>query len=72
MPSSLAAWFGLGVVLCLALSACADVAPYQRGKLAHPTMEPGDAHSLGQEHMQAVHEGAIGGGVSATSGCGCN
>jgi Domain of unknown function (DUF4266) len=59
-------------ILAFGVVACGHVAPYQRAKLAHQTMDPDDAHSLGQEHMQAVQEGAIGGGVSATSGCGCN
>jgi hypothetical protein len=52
-------------------SACAHVAPYERGKLAHPTMTselegPAAAHAL------AVHEGATGGGSLSESGCGCN
>ncbi len=61
--------------LCLALiliSACAEVAPYQRGRLAHPTMAPEDRVSRSREHMQAVHEGAAGGRVLPSSGCGCN
>ncbi len=63
----------LSLLLLLALtSACANVAPYQRGRLAHPTMSPDDAVSLGQEHVHSVQEGATGGNVGASSGCGCN
>ncbi len=60
-------------VLCTALLAgCADVHAYQRGRLAHPSMDPAYAASVGQEHVEAVHEGATGGHVGSTSGCGCN
>ena len=56
----------------LLLTACTHVAPYERGKLAHPTM--GDEVSAGPaaEHVYAVHEGATGGGAVGESGCGCN
>jgi hypothetical protein len=62
-------------LLCLALlltAACTHVAPYERGKLAHPTM--GDEVGAGPaaEHVYAVHEGATGGGSVGESGCGCN
>jgi hypothetical protein len=59
----------LGVLL---LAACAEVAPYERGRLAHPTMARADAQSPARAHVQAVHEGAIGGTPGASSGCGCN
>ena len=52
-------------------SACTHVRPWERGKLAHPTMttmSPGPA----EEHVYAVHEGAVGGSGAAESGCGCN
>jgi hypothetical protein len=47
------------------------VSPWQRTKLAHPTMtlEPAGA---AQEHVYSVHEGAVGGSGSVESGCGCN
>lgn len=60
------------VLFALLLAGCADVHAYQRGRLAHPSMNPSDAASMGQEHVYAVHEGATGGHVGATSGCGCN
>jgi hypothetical protein len=67
-------WFrsaGLALLALLA-GACAQVAPYSRGRLAHPTMAPGDADSVGRAHVNAVHEGAVGGTPGASSGCGCN
>ncbi|EYF02831.1 DUF4266 domain-containing protein [Chondromyces apiculatus] len=72
--------FPLGRVLALnallagllALSACTHVVPYDRARLAHPTMAIGPSAGPGESHMQAVHEGATGGAVGAESGCGCN
>ena len=58
-----------GLVLC---AGCAHVRAYQRGRLAHPRMLPGDGASVGRQHMQSVHEGAVGGDDNAVSGCGCN
>lgn len=55
----------------LALTACSHVAPYQRGKLAHPMMT-NDLVGPAAAHVMAVHEGATGGGQLAESGCGCN
>ena len=55
-----------------ATAGCAHVAAYERGKLAHPTMDPGDGVSPGLEHVRAVQEGATGGHVGVSSGCGCN
>ena len=54
------------------LVACTHVAPYERGRLAHPTMSVGPLSGPGESHMQAVHEGASGGSASAEGGCGCN
>jgi hypothetical protein len=51
---------------------CARVAPYQRGKLAHPTMLLDDAGGPAESHVYAIHEGATGGGNAAAGGCGCN
>ena len=51
---------------------CTHVAPYQRGRLAHPTMAETNEGSAAQAHVLAVHEGAVGGGFGAESGCGCN
>ncbi|MDI1443494.1 DUF4266 domain-containing protein [Polyangium sp. 6x1] len=60
------------LVLLCGLAACTHVAPYERGRLAHPTMSVGPVSGPGESHMQAVHEGASGGSASAEGGCGCN
>jgi hypothetical protein len=62
-------------VITLALCAgagCTTIAPYERGKLAHPTMGAADQAGFGQAHLRAISEGAIGGSSGAGSGCGCN
>jgi hypothetical protein len=53
-------------------ASCAEVPVYQRSRLAHPTMVPGDGTTLARDHMYAIHEGATGGSLRSTSGCGCN
>ena len=59
-------------VLSAVLSAgCTHVAPYDRGRLAHPTMTQA-VESAAADHLHAVQEGAAGGGTVAESGCGCN
>ncbi len=59
-------------LMALLMSACARVAPYQRGMLAHPTMTP-DEISIGLDaHVRAVSEGATGGLGGGGGGCGCN
>lgn len=52
--------------------ACASVKPYERGKLAHPTMLLGDMSRAGAAHVYAIQEGAVGGDSGAKGGCGCN
>ncbi len=61
----------LWLLVALALGACQHVAPYQRAKLAHPTMVD-DFGSVGAAHVVAIHEGASGGGAAGEAGCGCN
>jgi hypothetical protein len=63
--------FTCAIVLGLAGAGCTHVAPYERGKLAHPTMTQ-PVERAAAEHVHAVHEGAAGGGSVAESGCGCN
>ena len=58
--------------LALCSMACSHVAPYERGKLAHPTMTAGDLAGFGESHVRAITEGAKGGNGGAGSGCGCN
>ena len=60
------------VVAVAYMSGCGGVAVYQRGKLSHFSMKPSDGTSVGQDHVFAIHEGAIGGSVGTASGCGCN
>jgi hypothetical protein len=65
------------MLLLLALAAlasggCAAVAPYERGRLAHPMMTADDLDGPAAAHVLAVHEGATGGGALSESGCGCN
>jgi hypothetical protein len=56
----------------LSASACAHVPVYARERLAHPTMQLEDPAGPAEAHVNSVHEGAAGGGVEASSGCGCN
>jgi hypothetical protein len=58
--------------LALSSLACSHVAPYERGKLAHPMMTADDLAGPAAAHVLAVHEGATGGGSLSESGCGCN
>jgi hypothetical protein len=60
---------GLGLAFS---TGCTTVAPYERAKLAHPTMAANELAGPGEEHLRAVTEGAIGGSAGAGSGCGCN
>ena len=63
------------VAMAIGLSAatgCGTVAPYERGKLAHPTMAAADMTGFGEAHLRAIHEGATGGSGGTGSGCGCN
>ncbi len=60
------------VASLLVATACTHVAPYERGKLAGPTMTTSDLAGAGEEHVRYVQEGAVGGGSTAGGGCGCN
>ncbi len=59
-------------LVALAITGCAHVAPYQRGKLAVPSMTADDLDGPAAAHVMATHEGATGGGSLSESGCGCN
>jgi len=67
-------WLLLAVLMLVGvpLTGCQRVAPYQRGRLAHPTMSEDYTSCRGREHVHAVHEGALGGSANPASGCGCN
>jgi hypothetical protein len=60
-----------GLVALLGLASCRHVNPWERSKLAHPTMT-GEMTSPAADHMYSVQEGAVGGGGPVESGCGCN
>ena len=60
------------VVALVATTGCSTVAPYERGKLAHPTMSASDMTGFGEAHLRAISEGATGGSGGTGSGCGCN
>jgi hypothetical protein len=60
------------VCLSFCASACASVAPYERGRLAHPSMSSKPRHGAARAHLYAIREGATGGQLAAGSGCGCN
>lgn len=52
---------------------CAEVRPYERAQLAHPTMAADDAFTSGiANHVQAISEGGTGGLSAGGGGCGCN
>jgi hypothetical protein len=55
-----------------AASGCGKVAPYERAKLAHPTMGASDQTGFAEAHIRSINEGAIGGSGGTGSGCGCN
>jgi hypothetical protein len=64
----------LGVLLIVSMLSlgCTHIATYDRAQLAHPSMTRANLDGPGAEHVYSVHEGAIGGGSVAESGCGCN
>jgi hypothetical protein len=59
-------------LVLLSLASCARVAPYDRAKLAHPTMVTTDVAGPAESHVRSIHEGATGGVLGAGGGCGCN
>ncbi len=74
IPSSLASLTKSALAVAaglLLLAGCTHVKPYERGKLAHPTMTD-DMGGASAEHVYAIHEGAVGGGAPGGGGCGCN
>ncbi len=69
---SLVLLLGLGLAGLNALTGCANVAPYERGILALPSMTPEDTSTGFDEHVRAVSEGSTGGFGGGGGGCGCN
>jgi len=62
----------VALMLLTLLSACRHVRPWERGKLAHPTMTTVGEPGPGLDHVYGVQEGAVGGNAEAAGGCGCN
>ena len=63
----------LGFIALLA-SGCANVAPYERERLAHRDMQlqrSSDA-AAGEQHANAYREGSNGAEGTSGGGCGCN
>jgi len=69
----LVAWSLVAAAL-LALTGCATVQPWERGKLAKPKMalEPDPLGSSLETHVYNYREGSTGGFGSVGGGCGCN
>jgi len=63
---------GLVLVLASLAAGCVHVRPYQRERLAHPSMTSGEWEGPAAAHARGVREGAIGGGTAGEAGCGCN
>lgn len=62
----------LALAAALLSAGCARLKPWERGKLAHPTMLLADEARPGEAHVYAIHEGAVGGASAVEGGCGCN
>jgi hypothetical protein len=62
----------LPILAAASVAACTHVAPYERARLADPSMKVADVDGAASAHVHAVHEGSTGGGSIAESGCGCN
>jgi hypothetical protein len=62
----------LALTLLSFQASCSLVEPYERGKLAHPTMTDARLDGPAAAHVTSIHEGATGGGRIFGSGCGCN
>jgi hypothetical protein len=63
----------LALLLAALVSGCAQVKPWQRGRLSHPCMQldarMGDTFG---PHLASIREGTLGGEVAVGGGCGCN
>lgn len=69
MPHRLAFFF-----LAIALTGCANVAPFQRGTLAHRCLSVTTTpeRQAARDHVLSVREAAAGGHGAQGGGCGCN
>ena len=64
----------LGVALALSFAACAPLAPWRRGRLAHPAMAdaPDPEGAAFDAHLRGAREPALDPGAAGGGGCGCN
>ena len=62
----------LAAMASTSATGCAQLRPWERGRLAHPTMLLSDQGRAVDAHVHAIQEGAVGGGSAAEGGCGCN
>ena len=62
----------IAFALVVLATGCANVASYERGVLAHPSMTSDDMSTGFEGHVRAVSEGAAGGFSGGGGGCGCN
>jgi hypothetical protein len=63
---------GILIALTALIAGCTQLRPWERGRLAHPTMLLSDQGRPVEAHVYAIQEGAVGGGSAAEGGCGCN
>jgi Domain of unknown function (DUF4266) len=63
----------LTVAILLALTGCATVEPWERGRLAKPHMalDPSPMQSSMRVHTFGAREAASSGGTAEGGGCGC-
>ncbi|WP_374353366.1 DUF4266 domain-containing protein [Chitinimonas sp.] len=62
----------MGLGLLLSLAGCAAPAPWQRGALAKPVMNPANTlHTAMREHSYQSREAASGSMGAGAAGCGC-
>jgi len=68
--------FSAALLLAALTMGCAEVRPWERGVLAHPSMDPESKHRACADeflrHTFDVRELATGGAGQAGGGCGCN
>ena len=64
----------LAAALALSLSGCANVKPYERGKLADPIMNLDQSlfKQTLEQKLFSTREGGMGGGTGVAGGCGCS
>jgi hypothetical protein len=60
------------IALFYFVAGCEPVRPWEKQKLAHPTMTPAEITNGLDGHVRAVSEGATGGLSGGGGGCGCN